>query len=659
MAVATISVNFANAAEVAAGTETAKSINPAALNLALRGGTFGDANVAALTSRDTIVAPFFKGSGRLLTDLFTLTGGPITLTVGSSGKYANLSSAFQGISALILDQTAQVTFQLAGETILEPNFVDISRTDGDKISIVGTSQIFSSSAADTFCSCVSSVAPTLSSSRTFTMSATFALSPASNIPAIGDYLHIYAVSGRDAFFWTDAMHTNQDGEPMTRWDSITNTSIYALSASLFYWRRFMQPGTKVLMTVFSGSTTISKIRTIHRFDRKNDTNCSDTRPVIVFAESPASDSYSTYFANQGGRTSSVYGYPISIVVGTPDSYRNTTLSQTGNIITFADGVATNTWLNPGDIIYTLGQARLVTQVFNNSHCRIDSPFRTGAASSYTTSGITGVPFLVKTQFEKYRGCHRVVESFSNGGINFVTIEIGNGANTPNDPIWNPGGGATPYSSDVVSFFPLPKHGVRRIGFSSDKPGLRPLTEVGAGNPLLSAYTPKNYPESKILKTKLTFSGSNGLVLNGATIKGMQDIVIHQQIGATNVNNYSNGFLIGLSNDLLRSSTSGIVFNSGIAFTGAWSTAIQIKASSSLTVLSGMAISLVQGINGCIGDSLNFTGNYISVNGTAINQVLPIGTSSSGIPFEIGNASFSVYGFPSHDTRLIGPHLDII
>ena len=81
MAVATISVNFANAAEVAAGTETAKSINPAVLNQALRGGTFGDANVAALTSRATVVAPFFKGSGSQLTDLLTLTGGNITLTV--------------------------------------------------------------------------------------------------------------------------------------------------------------------------------------------------------------------------------------------------------------------------------------------------------------------------------------------------------------------------------------------------------------------------------------------------------------------------------------------------------------------------------------------------------------------------------------------------
>jgi hypothetical protein len=93
----------------------------------------------------------------------------------------------------------------------------------------------------------------------------------------------------------------------------------------------------------------------------------------------------------------VLGSKVQIVqMGNDGAYRNTTFTQTTGfyvpyaitgwpsfkgILTFADGVPTNTWLNEGDVIYAMGQMATVDAVSSNNKCIIDAPFKTYNAAT--------------------------------------------------------------------------------------------------------------------------------------------------------------------------------------------------------------------------------------------------------------------------------------
>jgi hypothetical protein len=140
-----------------------------------------------------------------------------------------------------------------------------------------------------------------------------------------------------------------------------------------------------------------------------------------------------------------------ITVGNPASYRGTTFSQTGTTLTFSDAANTNTYLNVGDEIWAMGQSRQVMTVAANNTCTINGRFLDTYNGGGYNASLAGVPFLIKTAYDRYVGLHKVVAV--NPSLPSATLEIV-------DPGFsNSSMGGQPAAPNI----PLPVYGVGSIG----------------------------------------------------------------------------------------------------------------------------------------------------------------------------------------------------
>ena len=363
---------------------------------------------------------------------FALTGGNIIINVGSTRFYKTFQSAIDSLSSFALDPTAVVTISADPETFNTTSATIFSHPYGSQISVTGTRQDFS---------CLNDPVVSVSGGFTFTnritgypsLSATLRFNPLSAIPSVGDYIIIHSVSGRNAAILAEGNYANTDNNNNIRFRYPGYPNYYITYAGLYTAMGGILPfpfplsGAKAIITVLSAGTTNHLVRTIAAISGTNATN-DTVSPAIVFSEArvPA-------FANLAWNSGNA---PI-LTIGTPSSYRGTTFTQVSGsasnlnipalgfsvdnpgILSFSDtGVATKDYLNPGDWIFAIGQARQVVAVSANNNCVIDRVFYSGTASGRTATITVPTPFFIKTHFERYAGLHRVAAV--NG--NDVTIE---------------------------------------------------------------------------------------------------------------------------------------------------------------------------------------------------------------------------------------------
>jgi len=460
-----------------------------ARNLGNVGARLQQSQSVGLSAGGNIKAVTFQGSGKLLTDILQLTGGNITIPVGSTRQFTKLQSALDSLSSFIFDDTADVQILLDDETFNETSPINLGHDYGDRITIRGVSDL-------NFKSAKGSPVLSVSGVNVSTLSATIALESGSTTPAVGDYVNIYAISGRHASYYPDTYTVSFSGGVAGAYvvGLIVDLSNPTGPKTTGEGASYINVGDKAIVTLLSGgnatTTTPSYVCTVSsvaiEFFGYN-------RRVIRFANNPLI---------QG-----IDNYSILMQIGNPESYIGNTFTQvvstqthvtfpdeTSNyILTFSNATPTNTYLNPGDQILALGQTRVVEAVSSNNKCFLDYPFKTGrkGLSGYNDvdSSIitTPTPYLVKTSFERYRGCHRVAAV---NGTTSVTIEI------PDYGFFKNSMKGITSSLGVISGFPLPQYGIKTIGHS--------LTYT---DPTNSRYA-INYPQSKILKSKLDFSNIN-------------------------------------------------------------------------------------------------------------------------------------------------------
>jgi hypothetical protein len=492
----------------------------------------------------------------LISVTIPITGGNIIIPVGSTRFYKNLHSAYQSVSGLLFNETANVVFKLDPGEINEPFNLDLTHRSSNVFTISGTSLEWQSIQG----SPITSVAG-VSTTR---LSATIAFDPNFSIPAVGDFININSLSGRHV-------------APFIHFDSLSGDQIFMKYSSDIpdktlpnsALERPIQIGDKILITYFGSGTTIN-VRTVSGFT---------TRAVRRETGGPTTSTSSiiTLQETSGHRFNEYIHQGITMQVGTPSSFRsgcNITQTLDSTTLTFSDGVATNTWLNPGDVIYTCGQARIVHSVSNGPTCTINIPFRVSTPGGFQQS-LTNAPFLVKTHFERYRGVHKVVAVNSN----LVTIEIMdygfktfNSIQTPTPPA----PGNTNYFDKGHNQVPLPIHGIHSIGI--------PLPFTAYKAPF----------RDKIFKSKLNYTNCN-FINNNACLYLLGDFktidsfcIVCEKIDP------SVGIVIG--NTGLQQKPASITIgssNGGIGIYGFLSTAI---ASFDNTVTNGQNISFTQVYN---------------------------------------------------------------
>ena len=509
-----------------------RAVNTANLGAKLQSTTGNE-----LSGGGNIKAVTFQGSGKLLTDLLQLTGGNINIPVGSGRNFTKLQSALNSLTSYIFEDTANVQILLDDETFNETDTIDLSLDYGDRIEIKGVSDL-------NFKSTIGSPVFSVSGVNTSTLSATILLNASSHVPAVGDYVNIYSVSGRDASY-INSLRIFNTSFLVTQ--EIGNASNLVSPFRSGESNNFINVGDKVLVTILTGgnatTTTMSQVYTISSMNG-NYTAEGYYRNQYNFA------TQASIFPSFNGN----YNRNIVIQSGNPQSHIGNTFTQlsaagphvtnpvlnANYILTFSDATPTQNYLNPGDQILALGQTRFVEAVSSNNKCFLDFAFKTGrkGLSGYNIldgySITTATPYLVKTFYERYRGCHRVAAV---NGTTSVTIEI------PDYAFFKSGMAGSGSYLEIISGFPLPRYGVESIG--------NPITYVNQinNNSITS-------PQSKILKTKLNFSNINStalypvlsagfpcLYLNGGKIYNIDNLVVVNE-GITKARGIDIGFGVG-------------------------------------------------------------------------------------------------------------------
>jgi hypothetical protein len=167
-----------------------------ATNTANLGANLQNTTGNELSGGGNIKAVTFQGSGRLLTDILTLTGGQITIPVGSTRQFKNLQSALNSLTSYLFEDTADVQILLDNQTFNETDTINLSHDYGDRITIRGVGDL-------NFKSAKGSPVLSVAGVNVSTLSATIALESGSTVPAVGDYVNIYAISGRHASYFPD------------------------------------------------------------------------------------------------------------------------------------------------------------------------------------------------------------------------------------------------------------------------------------------------------------------------------------------------------------------------------------------------------------------------------------------------------------------------
>ena len=506
-----------------------------ARNLGNVGARLQQSQSVGLSAGGNIKAVTFQGSGKLLTDILQLTGGNINIPVGSTRQFTKLQSALDSLSSFIFDDTADVQILLDDETFNETDTINLSHDYGDRITIRGVSDL-------NFKSVLGNPIVSVSGVNTAALSAWIQMDATSDFPAVGDYVVIHAVSGRDACFVMGGAYANKASVPQAfLHDYIINVAnntdlkpVEMHAASPFL---LLTDNVKTIIThLTANANPVSLVRTISTLGTYKFSGPTDApRTAYFFKENTITETSVFENAQPGSRVQIVQ-------MGNDGAYRNTTFTQTTGfyvpflvtgwpsfkgILTFADGVPTNTWLNQGDVIYAMGQMSTVEAVSSNNKCIIDAPFRTynAATSSVNLQISTATPFLVKTMFERYRGCHKVIQVDS--GTNQVGLEIfdyGFMTNTMTDGLCSRNG------TIPLSGFPLPRFGINNIGNAFSVKRNSPYYAAGTD------YT--SFPAAKILKTKLDFSnisstalypalssGFNCMYVNNAKLKLLDNVAI--------------------------------------------------------------------------------------------------------------------------------------
>jgi len=420
---------------------------------------------------------------------FELTGGNINIPVGSTRTYKNITGALNSLSSYAFDSTANVQILLDDETFISPNQIDVSHPYGNRITIKGantyswrstnngTNPIVSTSGVNV---------PTLSA--TITLDSTF-----STIPAVGDYVTIESVSGRDVG-WCSQMQ---------------DVSSYTIT---------LQPSAAPV-AVRSGA-----YHNIRTNDWALITKLSPfAAGPVTSAVIPITSIGPTPFGGIGWHSLSLSAQAFSlgndaryimVQVGTKDSNIGNKFTQalhpdgTRAILSFDNtAVSTNTYLNEGDFIHALGQFTHVYETSGTNRCIVFPPLYTnGAGNSGRSATIsTATPYLVKTAFERYKGCHKVVAVAGND----VTIEMMSyGHITPT---------MAPNSTGVtiypVSGQKLPIYGINNFGYNID-------AVAPAGG-----FT--QFATNKIFKSKIDFStntSSHQLAITNATLRLLDNMV---------------------------------------------------------------------------------------------------------------------------------------
>ena len=497
-----------------------------------------------------------------------LTGGNINIPVGSARNFTNLQSAIHSLTSYIFEDTANVQILLDDENFNETNTIDLSLDYGDRLTIKGQGDY-------NFKSTIGSPVFSVSGVNTSTLSATILLNASSHVPAVGDYVNIYSVSGRDASYINSLRIFNTSFLVTQDIAGQTNGASPLRSGES---NNYISVGDKVLVTILTGgndtTTTMSQVYTISSING-NYTAEGYYRNQYNFA------SQASIFPSFAGN----YNRNIVIQSGNPQSHIGNTFTQlsaagphvtnpvfnANYILTFSDATATNTYLNPGDQILALGQTRFVEAVSSNNTCFLDFPFKTGrkGLSGYNIfdgySITTNTPYLVKTFYERYRGCHRVAAV---NGTTSITIEI------PDYGFFKSGMAGSGSSLQIISGLPLPRYGVESIG--------NPITYVNQINGTSIAS-----PQSKILKTKLNFSNINStalypvlsagfpcLYLNGGKIYNIDNLVVVNE-GITKARGIDIGFGVGE----LNASSSISIGNSGLGIVGKFRNHIRVNNNS--------------------------------------------------------------------------------
>ena len=438
-----------------------------------------------------------------------LTGGNINIIVGSTRSIKTVQSAFDSLSGYLLNSTAVVTISCDPEVFTSSTTTNISHPNGDKISLVGTTQEFR---------CVTNPVVSVSGGFTTTsrvtgfspLSATLAFDTGYDLPAVGDYILIQSASGRQAGilggYATGADTTDAQGNLRFRYPPqyayrIDENEINYATAT---YNQFAIPltGAKVIISVLSAGKTNHLVRTIQSISGSEVVNYVQS-PAIKFVEASVPAFNNLQVSN---------GQHIIVMIGNPQSYRGTTFTQVPSsvnvlsslktpdnltampfdmiepaVLRFSDtGVATSSYLNPGDWIYAIGQTRQVVALSSNNTCVIDRVFWEGGnpLSGRNSTITTPTPFLIKTHYERYMGLHKVVQV---AGSN-VTIETG--------ASYNPNGTYNSYAQSIPAFQPpLPIYGVNVLA-----------APVSAGPVGISSGW------GQILKTKLQYTGTDTNVL---------------------------------------------------------------------------------------------------------------------------------------------------
>jgi hypothetical protein len=550
-----------------------------ARNLGNVGSRLQQTESVGLSAGGNIKAITFQGSGRLLTDILTLTGGQINIPVGSTRQFKNLQSALNSLTSYIFEDTANVQILLDDETFNETDTINLSLDYGDRVTIKGQGDY-------NFKSTIGSPVFSVSGVNTSTLSATILLNASSDVPAVGDYVNIYSVSGRDASFLAGLAVID-----------LSNTNgLYVFGAELLginpvgkqrtgSGSRIIQVGDVAVVTLLSGgnatTTTITRAYTVSSVAIKdyNGFNRSEIR-----------------FSNTTPIPSANVDNCL-VQIGTPNSYIGNTFTQVsaagmhvtfptiaGNyVLTFSDLTPTQNYLNPGDQILALGQARVVEAVSSNNKCFLDAPFRTGRrglsgfnqSDSYSIT--TPTSYLVKTFYERYRGCHRVAAV---NGTTSITIEV------PDYAFFLPSMKGSTTARQPISGFPLPRYGITSIG-----------NGFNTIDPFVNGKIFESYPQSKIFKTKLNFSnitsssffpaltsdigtlGFTCLYINNSKLRMLDNLVILNN-GLTKQNGLRAGF--GLPSETPTQSTLTLGA-SGIGIVGSFAQHVLVGNNSNVNI----------------------------------------------------------------------------
>lgn len=420
-----------------------------AVNTANLGATLQNTTGNELSGGGNIRAVTFQGSGRLLTDIFTTTGGNIVIPFGPGSNFPNLAAALNSISAFVFDDTANVILKATEGTQTFSSNLLIDHPYSDKISISGSSLQFQTtfavnfSGSDTPVTGVSGGKITSTAPITgFALSATITYDPAYSVPAVGDYVLISGVSGRHAQYTVGGPWQGISVNGRMAFSLQMDWPGYSVASAMFQSR-----GNKILVNKFTNTGQISSaVFTV-----------SGSQFAVPFSFSNrwivCEEAYDAAYSNITDAT---------FAVANPQAYRGTTFTQAGNTLTFSDATATNTYLNPGDLIVALGQTVRVDTVGSSNTCTVSSAFYSTATPP--TSGVTQTitiprPFFIKTCFERYRGCHQVRQV--NTSNNTCVIEIFNWMFMGGEQFPNPHG----------ILYPLPRYGIHSIGAATSFPGI--------------------------------------------------------------------------------------------------------------------------------------------------------------------------------------------